>query len=997
MKILKRLTALALVCLLTITTGVGNIQAASAADSIEQAAETADEAEALVNFLVVNEPMVTTPGQQMIMMGIGDGSQPVTAAELSYRNRDTGEVLRVAASEILDDFVVFQMDFPDESKRGVYELLDVAYTVGDIDSMASFAEMGIDDAVFGVGEVVESTPDDVLLTDEELEALAAETEMSIVSLDEEGNPAAEGSIQEAMEQAGCEDETVRADGSAVVKKGAAKGVDATGMSSLVVVLDAGHGGSDPGASANGIVEKTVNLKIAQYCKAELDEYAGVMVYMTRTTDTYLSLAARAQVAIDKKADVFISLHNNSNTSSIPCGANVYYPNANYNQTCGATGKALATVIESKLTDLGLASGGIHIRNTENGTKYPDGSAADYYGVIKRCKENGIPALIVEHAFISNASDAQNYLTTDAQLKKLGVADATAVAEYYGLEKGLGFNSIQSASGTTMDLSWSAVDGVTGYSIARSVASGDGFEEVAKITSAKTTTWRDTGLKPGTTYYYKIRTYTQSGSDIKYGKYSKVASGTTMDNPMISSIKSKSSKELVISWSTINNAANYEIYRSTKKNGTYKLIASVAGINRVSYSDKTVKPGKKYYYKIRSIGQADNTTIYSDYSDPIAARTAKVPTDLSVKSQGTNTLRVSWTVDPNAAGYIIKRATSAKGKYQKVGTVEGGSTKYYDDDTVKAETTYYYMVQAYNRNNGKKGYSGYGGTASGKTIKKTAITKIVNNSSKKQTVSWKKVNGVDGYVLYQSTAKNGKYKKVKTITSVNTTSYKATGLKAGVKYFYKVKTRKKVNGVVGYGSASAAHSAWTPNKPAITSVQGSTGTSLQIFWNPVGGAQSYDIYRSEAENGSYEKIASAAGTDVSYTDTGLKMTQQYFYKIEANVKGYKASGVSGMSAPLGGYPIRSTDITALTVEGRGLKLAWNSVSNISGYQIYRSTSQNGNYELLTMLPETASSYVDVAVAPEVVYYYKIVLVNTYESQTIYGSESAVVSGKIPAVQ
>ena len=51
----------------------------------------------------------------------------------------------------------------------------------------------------------------------------------------------------------------------------------------------------------------------------------------------------------------------------------------------------------------------------------------------------------------------------------------------------------------------------------------------------------------------------------------------------------------------------------------------------------------------------------------------------------------------------------------------------------------------------------------------------------------------------------------------------------------------------------------------------------------------------------------------------------------------------------------------------------------------------------MLPETASSYVDVAVAPEVVYYYKIVLVNTYESQTIYGSESAVVSGKIPAVQ
>ena len=287
---------------------------------------------------------------------------------------------------------------------------------------------------------MESEPDDVLLTDEEVAALAAETEMNIVTLDSEGNSSSETTLEEAMANAGCEENA----GTAATTRSGAKGeaIDATGMNSLVVVLDPGHGGSDPGAQANGIVEKTVNLKIAQYCKAELEEYAGVTVYMTRTGDTYLSLADRAQVAADKKADVFISLHNNSNTSSVPSGANVYYPNSNYNANCGATGSALANVILSKLTDLGLASGGIHIRNSENGTKYPDGSLSDYYGVIKRCKENGIPGLIVEHAFVSNSSDAQKYLSTEEQLKKLGIADATGIAEYYGLSKGLGFNSVQ---------------------------------------------------------------------------------------------------------------------------------------------------------------------------------------------------------------------------------------------------------------------------------------------------------------------------------------------------------------------------------------------------------------------------------------------------------------------------------------------------------------------------------------------------------------------------
>ena len=87
---------------------------------------------------------------------------------------------------------------------------------------------------------------------------------------------------------------------------------------------------------------------------------------------------------------------------------VYYPNNNYNAQVGSNGQALAKKICDKLAALGLNYRGTMIRNAMS-DKYPDGSAADYYGLIRRCKNNGIPGLIIEHAFLDNANDYYTYL------------------------------------------------------------------------------------------------------------------------------------------------------------------------------------------------------------------------------------------------------------------------------------------------------------------------------------------------------------------------------------------------------------------------------------------------------------------------------------------------------------------------------------------------------------------------------------------------------------
>lgn len=216
---------------------------------------------------------------------------------------------------------------------------------------------------------------------------------------------------------------------------------------LVIVLDPGHDKTHGGARANELSETALNLKIAQYCYEELCTYSNVEVYMTRNTSecphpetcgktdgARMDNLKRVDFAKHLGADAYVALHLNSYNDSSINGAMVFVPNNNYRPQIGKEGNALGYAIYKELLALGLKDQGISIRGSEDGTHYEDGSLADYYGVIKRAKDADIPGIIVEHCFISSPHDVSYYLGTEAQLKALGVADATGIAKYYGLEK-----------------------------------------------------------------------------------------------------------------------------------------------------------------------------------------------------------------------------------------------------------------------------------------------------------------------------------------------------------------------------------------------------------------------------------------------------------------------------------------------------------------------------------------------------------------------------------
>ena len=100
---------------------------------------------------------------------------------------------------------------------------------------------------------------------------------------------------------------------------------------FVVVLDAGHGGKDPGNMGNGFKEKDIALSIILKIGKELEKYEGVKVVYTRKNDTFVELFERGRIANEAKADLFVSVHCNSHSSQAS-GTETFVLGLNRNDT-----------------------------------------------------------------------------------------------------------------------------------------------------------------------------------------------------------------------------------------------------------------------------------------------------------------------------------------------------------------------------------------------------------------------------------------------------------------------------------------------------------------------------------------------------------------------------------------------------------------------------------------------------------------------------------------
>lgn len=169
-----------------------------------------------------------------------------------------------------------------------------------------------------------------------------------------------------------------------------------------------------------------------------------------------------------------------------------------------------------------------------------------------------------------------------------------------------------------------------------------------------------------------------------------------------SAQNYSSTGIQMSWNKVPGAAGYVVYRSTSKNGTYKLLKTVAAN---SFKNSYLKSGSKFYYKVRAYKTVNGKKVYGEYSDIKSMLTKPAMPTTQIKA-GSRQAEISWSKSSGAKGYEIYMAADKNGTYIKVKTVNSLTTTYTKTGLTEGKK-YYFKIKAYTLNgSGEKVYSGW---------------------------------------------------------------------------------------------------------------------------------------------------------------------------------------------------------------------------------------------------------------------------------------------------
>lgn len=394
-----------------------------------------------------------------------------------------------------------------------------------------------------------------------------------------------------------------------------------------------------------------------------------------------------------------------------------------------------------------------------------------------------------------------------------------------------------SSSTKIKIKWSGMDEAGSYVIYRGTSAEGGFQKLATTSG---TNYRDSGVRPGASYYYKIVPVSrETGKEMK--KSGATVKAKAPARISIVKVQAKSAKKIAIRWQASAGSSGYIIYRSASEHGGYSEIGRVDGRTETSYTDTQIVPGKIYYYKVRPTNQGHKGL--GSYSAPERGRTMAKAAITSIASLSSSKIQITWKKISNAANYDIYRSASENGKYKKIATVSKNVRKY-ADQSVKSGKRYFYKVVASGTFDGAKIRGGYSDPVSFRALRQVKISSVKALADDGLRIKWTKVTGATKYKIYRAQSKNGAYKAVATVKGGSSVTYTDTKIVPGKTYYYKVQAYSDKKGIViaGSGTKSAAKGAATGyaimGKTEVTSAQ------MQALFQASGRTYPSGIYKDK---------------------------------------------------------------------------------------------------------------------------------------------------------
>ncbi|AOT72590.1 fibronectin type III domain-containing protein [Geosporobacter ferrireducens] len=521
------------------------------------------------------------------------------------------------------------------------------------------------------------------------------------------------------------------------------------------------------------------------------------------------------------------------------------------------------------------------------------------------------------------------------------------------------------SSAQINLSWTKTGREDGYEIERKKIGGN-YEIIGNL-NGNTTTYTDSGLAPGATYYYRIRSHNSGG----YSPFSNEATATTPSIVVNAPAKPSNLTAVVpandrinLTWNdNANDESGFKIERKVG-NGNYVEIM-ILGANTTSYSDLGLSPNASYSYRVSAYNGGGN----SGYSNEVSVKTEiapSAPTNLSASVISNSRIELSWTDrSNNETGFKIERKTGS-GSYEEIATVGANKTGY-TDTGLSSNATYTYRIRAYN----SAGNSGYSNEVSGKTgnvpSTPTNLSASVTSNSRIE-LSWTdRSNNETGFKIERKTG-SGSYEEIATV-GANKTGYTDTGLSSNATYTYRIRAYNSA-GNSGYSNEVSGKTGNVPSTPTNLSASVTSNSRIELSWTDRSNNETGFKIERKTGSGSYEEIATVGANKTGYTDTGLSSNVTYTYRIRA----YNSAGNSGysneVSGKTGNVPSTPTNLSASVTSNSRIELSWTDRSNNeTGFKIERKTG-SGSYEEIATVGANKTGYTDTGLSSNVTYTYRI---------------------------
>ncbi|MDO5521454.1 MAG: GH25 family lysozyme [bacterium] len=566
-------------------------------------------------------------------------------------------------------------------------------------------------------------------------------------------------------------------------------------------------------------------------------------------------------------------------------------------------------------------------------------------------------------------------------------------------------TIEMGSSTSIKLSFGAVSLAEGYEIYHSTSEKGTYK---KIATTKELHYTHTKVSSSVTNYYKVVAYRTLNGVYETATSPIVSHKLTVNKVTGLKAVSTNYNSVKVTWSKVNGATGYKVYSSTAKNGTYKLIKTTTATN---YTNTKLAYNKTVYYKVTAYVKGTDKDIESALSGYASAKPIQESaTDVKAATVTNNSIKLTWTKASGATSYHVYRATSKNGSYTKIATVTANT---YTNTKLTKNKTYYYKVRAI-KTVSKVDYA----AADTAVLAVTALTPVkltapkiteITGYNDRVYVRWSAVKDAQGYEVYRSDSKTGTYKKVisKAANYINN-----TGLQKNKTYYYKVRAYYVLNGKTTYSSYSSILSAktvtassTTPSVPAsnIPTITEITGYNDRVYmeWSTVKGVTGYEVFRSTSKTGTYTRVVSKTAAYIN--NTGLEKNKTYYYKVRTYTKVNNKTTYSAFSSILSVKTTTATvtttatttapqapKITKITGASGSVSMTWSTVKDVTGYEVFRSTSQNGTYK--RVVTKSATSLKNTGLDKNKSYYYKVRSYKTVNGKTTYSTYSPIKSIK-----